>query len=99
MELDENALKLIRKCEDREVATQGMGACQVMLQEMDKGKVDTEFMEMDDPNESYMQMAQRIKPEDVPSVLRMAFKMRERPNVSPEMKNSANRLIRAIEAL
>ncbi len=97
MELDENALKLIKKCEDKEVATEGMGACQVMLQEMDKGNIDTEFMEMDDPDESYIQMAERIKPEDVPKVLRMAFKIRQSPSATPEMKNAANRVIRAIE--
>jgi len=100
MELDENALKLIKKCEeDKDIATQGMGACQVMLEEMDRGNVDREFMEMDDPDQSYIQMAQNIKPEDVPQVLRMAFKMKENPDVSPGMKNAANRLIRAIEAL
>lgn len=97
MELDENALKLIRKCEDKDIATQGMGACQVMLEEMEKGDIDTEFMEMDDPDESYIQMAERIKPEDVPKVLKMAFKIRQSPSTSPEMKNAANRLIRAIE--
>lgn len=97
MELDENALKLIRKCEDKDVATQGMGACQVMLEEMEKGDIDIEFMEMDDPDESYIQMAERIKPEDVPKVLKMAFKIRQSPSASPEMKNAANRLIRAIE--
>ncbi len=99
MELDENALKLMKKCEDKEIATQAMGVCQVMLEEMDKGNIDRELIEMDDPDESYMQMAQRIAPEDVPKVLHMAFKMKERPDVSPEMKNAANRLIRAIEAL
>ena len=97
MELDENALKLIKKCEDKEIATQGMGACQVMLEEMDQGKIDRELMEMDDPDESYIQMAERIKPEDVPKVLKMAFKIRQSPNASTEMKNAANRLIRAIE--
>lgn len=100
MELDENALKLIRKCEeDKEIASEGMGACQVMLEEMDKGNVDTEFMKMDIPGETYMEMAQKIRPEDVPMVLRMAFKMKENPKVEPGMKNAANRLIRAIEAL
>jgi hypothetical protein len=45
-----------------------------------------------------MQMAQTITPEDVPKVLNMALKMKERKDVSPELKNAANRLIRAIEA-
>lgn len=95
MQMDENELKLMKKCEDKEVATQGMGACQVLLEEMEKA--DIKF-EGDDPNESYMQMAQKITPEDVPKVLSMALKMKQSPNVSPELKNAANRLIRAIEA-
>ncbi|MEL7671030.1 hypothetical protein [Methanobacterium sp.] len=94
MELDENALKLIKKCEDKEVDTSVMGACTVLLEEMDRGKID---LGEDKPDESYIQMAQSIAPEDVPKVLKMAFKIKERPNVSPEMKIAANRLIRAIE--
>ncbi|WP_414470257.1 hypothetical protein [Methanobacterium sp. ACI-7] len=99
MKVDKNSLKLMKKCEDEEIATQGMGACQVLLEEMDRGNIDREIFEGDDPDESYIQMAQRITPNDVPRVLDMAFKMRQEPNVSPEMKNAANRLIRAIEAL
>jgi len=96
MELDENELKLIKKCEDKEIDTSAMGACTVMLEEMDRGEVD---LGEDMPDESYIQMAQKITPNDVPLVLKMAFKIKERPNVSPDMKNAANRLIRAIEAL
>jgi len=43
-------------------------------------------------------MAQNISPEDVSKVLNMALKIKERPDVSPELKNAANRLIRAIDA-
>lgn len=99
MEMDKNALNLMKKCEDKEIATQGMGACQVMLKEMEKENIKPGMFEEDLPDESYMQMAQKIRPEDVPKVLNMAFKMKERPNVSPAMKNAANRLIRAMEAL
>lgn len=99
MQMDENALKLMKKCEDKEIATQGMGACQVMLKEMEKENIEPRMFEEDLPDETYMQMAQKITPNDVPKVLNMAFKMKERPNVSPGMKNAANRLIRAIEAL
>ena len=99
MQMDENSLKLMKKCEDKEIATQGMGACQVMLKEMEKENIEPGVFKEDLPNESYMQMAQKIRPEDVPKVLNMAFKMKERPNVSPGMKVAANRLIRAIEAL
>jgi hypothetical protein len=93
--MNENELKLMKKCEDKEIATQGMGACQVLLNEMEKEDIT---FEGDDPNQSYMQMAQNITPEDVPKVLDMALKMKQDPNVSPELKNAANRLIRAIEA-
>ena len=99
MQMDENSLKLMKKCEDKEIATQGMGACQVMLKEMEKENIEQGMFEEDLPNESYMQMAQKIRPEDVPKVLNMAFKMKERSSVSPGMKVAANRLIRAIEAL
>lgn len=98
MEMDEKSLKLMKKCEDKEIATQGMGACQVMLKEMEKENIKPGMFEEDLPNESYMQMAQKITPEDVPKVLNMALKMKERKDVSPELKNAANRLIRAIEA-
>lgn len=96
MELDENALKLIKKCEDKEIDTSVMGACTVLLKEMDKGEID---LGKDMPDESYIHMAETIAPEDVPLVLKMAFKIKERKGVDPEMKIAANRLIRAIEQL
>ena len=99
MQMDENALKLMKKCEDKDIATQGLGACQVMLKEMENENIEPRMFVEDLPDETYMQMAQKITPNDVPKVLNMAFKMKERPDVSPGMKNAANRLIRAIEAL
>ena len=96
MPMSENDLKIMKKCENPEIASEGMGACQVLLKEMDKENI---VFEGDDPDESYMQMAQKITPNDVPRVLEMAFKMKENPDVSPSLKNAANRLIRAIEAL
>jgi len=96
MPVSENELKLMKKCEDPEIATEGMGACQVLLKEMDRENIK---FEEDNPDESYMEMAQKITPNDVPKVLQMAFKMKENPNVNPGLKNAANRLIRAIEAL
>ncbi|MGB9978891.1 hypothetical protein [Methanobacterium sp.] len=95
--LDENAKKLIKKCEDKEVDTSVMGACTVLLEEMDREEV--EFNDEDIPNESYIEMAQNIKPQDVPKVLIMAFKIKERNKIEPELKIAANRLIRAIESL
>jgi len=95
--LDENAKKLIKKCEDKEIDTSVMGACRVLLEEMDRGNIG--FTSEDRPDESYIEMAQNIKPEDVPKVLIMAFKIKKRNKIEPELKIAANRLIRAIEAL
>ena len=92
--LDENAKKLMKKCEDKEVATQGMGACQVLLEEMESGNVVLN----DETGQSYIQMAQNIAPKDVPEVLRLAFIVRDSGDITDiEVKNAAARLIRAIE--
>lgn len=92
--LDENAKSLIKKCEDNEVDTSTMGACQVLLEEMDRGNVVLK----DEPGESYIQMAQNIKKEDVPQVLRIAFIVRDSRDITDtDVKNAAARLIRAIE--
>lgn len=92
--LDENAKKLIKKCEDNEVDTSTMGACQVLLEEMDRGNVVLK----DEPGQSYIQMAQNIKSEDVPKILRIALIVRDSGDITDtEVKNAAARLIRAIE--
>lgn len=94
--LDENAKKLIKKCENNEVDTSTMGACQVLLEEMDRGNVVLK----DEPGQSYIQMAQNIKREDVPEVLRIAFIVRDSGDITDtDVKNAAARLIRAIEML
>lgn len=94
--LDENAKSLIKKCEDKEVDTSTMGACQVLLEEMDRGDVVLK----DEPGESYIKMAQNIKKEDVPQVLRIAFIVRDSGDITDaDVKNAAARLIRAIEML
>ena len=92
--LDENAKNLIKKCENNEVDTSTMGACQVLLEEMDRGNVVLK----DEPGESYIQMAQNIKKQDVPQVLRIAFIVRDSGDITDtDVKNAAARLIRAIE--
>jgi hypothetical protein len=94
--LDENAKSLIKKCEDNKADTSTMGACQVLLEEMDRGNVVLK----DEPGESYIQMAQNIKKEDVPQVLKIAFIVRDSGNIDDaDVKNAAARLIRAIEML
>jgi hypothetical protein len=96
IDLDENAKKLLKKCEDKEIDTGVMGACQVLLEEMDRGEIE---LNENDPDESYIQMAQEIEARDVPKILMMAFKIKKRPNIEPELKVAADRLIRLIEAL
>ena len=92
--LDENAKSLIKKCENNDVDTSTMGACQVLLEEMDRGNVVLK----DEPGESYIQMAQNIKKQDVPQVLRIAFIVRDSGDITDtDVKNAAARLIRAIE--
>ncbi|HEX3014140.1 MAG TPA: hypothetical protein VHO92_07700 [Methanobacterium sp.] len=73
-----------------------MGACQVLLEEMDRGNVVLK----DEPGQSYIQMAQNIKKQDVPQVLRIAFIVRDSGDITDtDVKNAAARLIRAIEML
>lgn len=94
--LDENAKNLIKKCEDKEIDISTMGACQVLLEEMDRGDVVLK----DEPGQSYIEMAQNIEKEDVPQVLRIAFIVRDSGDITDaDVKNAAARLIRAIEML
>ena len=94
--LDESAKKLIKKCENKEVDTSTMGACQVLLEEMDRGNVVLK----DEPGQSYIQMAQNIASEDVPQVLKIAFIVRDSGDITDkDVKNAAARLIRAVEML
>ncbi|MGZ7067651.1 MAG: hypothetical protein ACXVHW_07095 [Methanobacterium sp.] len=94
--LSEGAKKLLKKCEEKKIDTSVMGPCKLLLEEMDRGEVD---LGEKDPDESYLQMAQEIEHIDVPKILMMAFKIKDRPNIEPELKVAADRLIRAVEAL
>jgi hypothetical protein len=97
--LDDNAKVLMKKCEDEEIASQGMGACQVFLEEMDRGNVVLK----DEPGESYINISQKMQAKsmenrDVPGVLRIAFIVRDTENITNmDVKNAAVRLIRTIE--
>lgn len=85
--------ELIKKCEELDDSSV-MGACQVMLQMMDKNKVE---IETDSP-QTFLEMAENLKPSDVSKVLQLALKVRESGDIKdPEVKNAASRLIRAIE--
>ncbi len=94
--LSEGAKKLLEKCKNRKIDNSVFDPCKLLLEEIERGNID--FGE-DDPDKSYLQMAQELEPRDVPKILTMAFKIKDRPNIEPELKVAADRLIRAVEAL
>jgi hypothetical protein len=52
----------------------------------------------DDPNQTYIGMAENLKPSDVSKVLTLALRVRESGDIKDvELKNAASRIIRAIE--
>lgn len=88
-----NQDELMKKCEGMEDSSV-MGACRVMLELMDKEKVKIE----DEKGQTYLGMAENLKPADVSKVLQLALKVRESGDIKdPELKNAASRIIRAIE--
>ena len=69
-------------------------ACRVLLELMDQKKVEVE----EDMDQTYLQMAENLKPSDVSQVLQIALKVRESGDIKDtELKNAASVLIRAIE--
>ena len=94
--LSEGAKKLLKKCEDENISTNVEGPCKLLLDEINRGDVD---LSEDNSDDSYLQMAEEIEPRDVPKILRMAFEIKDRPNLEPELKVAADRLIRAVESL
>lgn len=94
--LSEGAKKLLKKCENERIDKSVMGPCKLLLEEIERGEVN---LDEDDLDRSYLQIAKEIEPRDVPKILMMAFKIKERPNIEPELKVAADRLIRAVETL
>jgi hypothetical protein len=83
----------MKKCEDLDDSTV-MGSCQVLLKMMEEKEVELES----DEDQTYLQMAENLKPKDVSKVLQLALKVRESGDIKDtELKNAASRLIRAIE--
>lgn len=99
--IDENSKKIIEKCEDPEIASEGMGACQMLIEEMDRGDVQLK----DEPGKSYMSISNKMKSQsmekrDVPNIVRIAFYVRSADDISDEsIKNAARKLISAMEEL
>jgi hypothetical protein len=85
--------ELLKKCEDLDDSTV-MGSCQVLLKMMAEKDVEIE----EEGEQTYLQMAENLKPQDVSKVLQLALKVRESGDIKdPDLKNAASRLIRAIE--
>jgi hypothetical protein len=91
--MDKQAEELMKKCENMD-DTSVMGSCEVLLNMMKDKNVTME----DDPNQTYLGMAENLTPKDVSKVLQLALKVRESGDITDtELKNAASRLIRAIE--
>lgn len=91
--MEKKAEELLKKCENIDDSSV-MGSCKVMLELMAEKNVTVE----DKPGETYLEMAENLKPKDVSQVLQLALKIRESGDIKdPEVKNAASRLIRAIE--
>ncbi|MGB9978893.1 hypothetical protein [Methanobacterium sp.] len=92
--MDSVSAELVKKCEESAGSGDIMGACKVMLELVDKEKIKIEK----DRDQTYLEMAENLKPEDVQIVLKMALEIRESGDIKdPELKNAASILIRAIE--
>jgi hypothetical protein len=89
--MEKKTEELMKKCEgldDKDV----MGSCQVLLETMKEKNVVIE------EDETYLEMVENLKPEDIRKVLSMALKVRESGDIKdPDVKNAASRVIRAIE--
>ena len=91
--MDKKADELMKKCENLDDTTV-MGSCQVLLDMMKEKNVKLE----DDPEQTYLGMAENLSPKDLSKVLAMALKVRESGEIKDvELKNAASRIIRAIE--
>lgn len=91
--MDKKAEELMKKCETMEDSSV-MGSCQVLLDMMKEKDITLE----DDPNQTYLGMAENLTSKDVSKVLVLALKIRESGDIKdPELKNAASRIIRAIE--
>lgn len=85
--------ELLKKCENLDDGTV-MGSCQVLLKMMDEKDIEIE----EEGEQTYLQMAENLKPQDVSKVLQLALKVRESGDIKDtDLKNAASRLIRAIE--
>jgi len=86
--------ELYKKCQENAGSGDIMGACKVMLEIMAAKELDIS----NEGDQTYLEMAENLKPDDVRKVLELALKIRESGDIKdPELKNTASILIRAIE--
>ncbi len=93
-----NDEELKNKCESCNFDDENdlMSNCKAVLANLDECKEDLGLSE--EETESYLNMVENLKPQDVSKVLTLALKIRESGKIkNPEIKNDASRLIRAIE--
>ena len=91
--MDKKTEELYKKCQENAGSGDIMGACKVLLEIM-----DTKKLIEPEGDQTYLEMAENLKPDDVRSVLQLALKIRESGEIKdPELKNTASILIRAIE--
>ncbi|MEA4956383.1 hypothetical protein SDC9_17898 [bioreactor metagenome] len=93
-----NDEELKNKCESCDFYDDNdlMSNCKAVLANLDECKEDLGLSE--EETESYLNMVENLKPQDVSKVLTLALKIRESGKIkNPEIKNDASRLIRAIE--
>lgn len=84
--------ELLKKCENLD-SPDVMSSCRVLLELAAQKKE-----ELDEEDQTYLEMAENLKPSDVSKVLELALKIRESGDIKdPELKNAASKLIRAIE--
>lgn len=92
--MDVQTEELYKKCKESAASGDITEACKVMLELMEAKKVEVEK----EGDQTYLEMAENLKPDDVRKVLGMALKIRESGEIKdPELKNAASILIRAIE--
>jgi len=92
--MEPGSAELVKKCQESAGRGDIMGACKVMLQMMENEKIKVD----EDMDQTYLEMAENLKPDEVQKVLKMALEIRESGDIKdPELKNAASILIRAIE--
>jgi len=92
MDMDE----LKKRCEKMKDDPTFMKECKFFLGIMEEKNVVME----DEPNQTYISMAESISPEDLPRVLEMALKIAKSSKITDiDLKIAAEKLIRTLEPL